>query len=62
MKLTDKTETTVSYQSIWIRFDWFNDMMQKLRDDEKVKEKITIEIPEGDNSVPEGEEGPEKVD
>ena len=62
VKLTDKTETTVSYQSIWIRFDWFNNMMQKLRDDEKVKEKITIEIPEGDNSVPEGEEGPEKVD
>lgn len=61
VKLTDKTETTVSYQSIWIRFDWFNNTMQKMRDDGKVKEKITIEIPEGDNSVPEVDQ-PEKVD
>lgn len=61
VKLTDKTETTVSYQSIWIRFDWLNNTMQKMRDDGKVKEKITIEIPEGDNSVPEVDQ-PEKVD
>ncbi len=61
VKLVDRTDTTVSYQSIWIRFDWFNNMMQKLRDDGKVHEKITIELLEGDDEVPE-DDGPEKVD
>ena len=44
IKLTAKSDTTVSYQSIWIQFKWFGNLMQKMRDDGKIVEKITIDI------------------
>lgn len=42
VKLTAKTETTVSYESIWVRFSMFDGMMQKLRDEDKVYEKVNV--------------------
>ncbi len=55
VKLTAKSENKVSYQSIWVRFVWFEEQMQKLRDENKVNEKIKIEIKEE-----ESEEKPEE--
>lgn len=46
VKLLGKSETKVSYASIWIRFKWLDTEMTKLRDDGKVTEKIDLNIDE----------------
>ncbi len=43
VKLLAKDDNSVSYESIWVRFSMFDEEMQKLRDDGKVVEKITLE-------------------
>ena len=57
VKLTAKDENKVSYQSIWVRFTWFDEVMQKLRDENKVHEKISIEIEEKNDEEVEAESG-----
>ena len=42
VKLLNKTDTKVSYASIWVRFKWVDDQMAKLRQDGKVVEKIDL--------------------
>lgn len=42
VKLTAKADDTVSYESIFVRFTMFDEMMQQLRDDGKVSEKINV--------------------
>ncbi|MDO4220264.1 MAG: SurA N-terminal domain-containing protein [Candidatus Saccharibacteria bacterium] len=46
VKLTGKTETKVSYASIWVRFKWLDSEMAKLREDGKVTEKIDLNVDE----------------
>lgn len=53
VKLTAKSETGVSYESIWIRFTMFDSMMKKMREEEKVHEyiKVNSDIPEDEEVV-----------
>lgn len=43
VKLTARSEGKVSYESIWIRFSKLADDLQKIRDEDKVKEYINLE-------------------
>ena len=42
VKLLNKTDTKVSYASIWVRFKWVDDQMAKLREEGKVVERIDL--------------------
>ncbi len=42
VKLLNKTDTKVSYASIWVRFKWVDDQMAKLREQGKVVESIDL--------------------
>ena len=42
VKLLNKTDTKVSYASIWVRFKWVDDQMAKLREGGKVVERIDL--------------------
>ena len=46
VKLTAKTDTTVSYESIWVRFKWLDTEMARLREEGKVTERIDLNADE----------------
>ena len=46
VKLIGKSDTKVSYESIWVRFKWLDDEMEKMRKDGKVVEKIDLASPD----------------
>lgn len=46
VKLTAKTDTTVSYESIWVRFKWLDTEMARLREEGKVTERIDLNVDE----------------
>ena len=60
VKLISKADGKVSYASIWIRFSKLADELQKIREDGKVKEYITLEViggeEEGENDKTESAE------
>lgn len=51
VKLTAKTETTVSYESIWVRFKWLDAEMTRLREEGKVTERINLDVDEIESEV-----------
>ena len=46
VKLVEKTDGKVSYESIWIRFSMLANELQKIRDDKKIEEYIKIDLKE----------------
>ena len=60
VKLTAKAEGKVSYASIWIRFSKLADDLQKIRDEEKIKEYIKLEdlTEASEEEIETGEEAP----
>ena len=46
VKLSAKTDTTVSYESIWVRFKWLDTEMARLREEGKVTERIDLNVDE----------------
>jgi hypothetical protein len=43
VKLTERNENKVKYDSIWIRFTEFGKVMNKIREENKIEELITVE-------------------